>query len=124
MKVVINRCFGGFSLSTLAYETLMEKHGWKASGRAADGMGLTDPEAQIVEYGEKNIFFRYCYAGDDDDLEFRTNADVISVVEELGEGANGAPSSLKIVEVPDGVDVEITNHDGMETVREKSRGWF
>ena len=91
MKVVINRCYGGFSLSEKAYEYL---------GIPWD------------EYGFK------CR-----DKEDRTNLKLVECVEKLGEDANGTFAELKVVDIPDGVEWEIEEYDGMEWVAEKHRVW-
>jgi hypothetical protein len=58
-----------------------------------------------------------------DDIRFRTDPRVIKVVEELGPDANVWCSELKIVEVPDDVEIEIEEYDGAEWVSEKHRTW-
>ena len=89
MKIVVNRCFGGFSLSRKAYEEL---------GIPWDGYGFS--------------------------LERdRANPGLVAVVEKLGKEASGSCSDLKVIEIPDGVEWEIDEYDGMETVHEKHRSW-
>jgi len=44
-------------------------------------------------------------------------------VEELGEKANGQCADLKIVEIPDDVEYEIEEYDGVEWVAENHRTW-
>ena len=48
---------------------------------------------------------------------------LIQVIEELGAAANGKSAELKIVEIPDHVEYEIHDYDGMESVEEKHRSW-
>lgn len=48
---------------------------------------------------------------------------LIKVVKELGMGANGSNSNLKIVEIPGDVDWTIQDYDGVEWVAEKHRTW-
>ena len=91
MKVVINRCYGGFSLSEKAYDYL---------GIPWDGYGFK------------------CR-----DEEDRTNINLVECVEKLGEEANGAFAELKVVDIPDDVEWEIEEYDGMEWVFEKHRVW-
>ena len=91
MKIAINKCYGGFTLSEEAYKFL---------GLEWDG------------YGRK-------YS--DDDL--RTDPKLIECVETLGEKANGRFSYLTVIEIPDDVDWEIDNYDGVETVHEVHRSW-
>jgi hypothetical protein len=41
----------------------------------------------------------------------------------MGEMVNGRFSNLKIVEIPDDVEWQIDDYDGMETIHEKHRMW-
>jgi hypothetical protein len=101
-RIVVNRCFGGFGISRKAAERLVEL------GVPESQQGKKDPD-----------FWEYWVT---QDLK-RTDPRLIQVVEELGEEANGMCAKLDIVEIPDGVDWEIHDYDGMETVRERSRSW-
>lgn len=89
MKVVINKCYGGYGLSKEAYEYI---------GIPWDTYGFA--------FGED-----------------RTHPSLVRAVEELGEKANGRHAKLKVVEIPDCVNWEITDYDGIETVREILREW-
>lgn len=53
----------------------------------------------------------------------RTHPDVVAIVEELGERASGDCAKLAIVEIPDGVEWEIDEYDGMEHIAEAHRTW-
>ena len=53
----------------------------------------------------------------------RDDPDLINVVEKLGESANGDFANLEIVEIPDDVEWEIDEYDGMESVDEVHRSW-
>lgn len=86
MKVVINRCWGGFDLSDKAIAMFKELSGGETSYN-------------------------------------RDNPLLVKVVETLGEEANTEYSSLKVVEIPDGVDYYIDDYDGMETIEECHRSW-
>jgi len=44
-------------------------------------------------------------------------------VKELGKKSWGRCAELKIVEIPNGIEYEIDNYDGVETVHEKHRSW-
>ena len=48
---------------------------------------------------------------------------LVKVVRELGMGANGPHSNLKIVEIPGDVEWLIQEYDGAEWVAEKHRTW-
>lgn len=41
----------------------------------------------------------------------------------MGKKASGKCAELKVIEIPDGVDWEIDDYDGIETVHEKHRSW-
>lgn len=95
MKVVINRCWGGFSLSKDAEKDL------NVNERRCypNGMFLYDDEA-------------------------RTYQPLIDLIEEKGSGyVSGVYADLCIVEIPDDVNWYISNYDGMEEVEEVHRSW-
>lgn len=135
MKVVINRCFGGFGLSPLAIKEYLKRKGKECHiydprqylGRYIY-VGTIDINifglAFSTKYVGKEVFWKdiepYCFYASDIS---RTDKDLVSVVEELGKGANGMASSLKVVEIPDDVEWEISEYDGLETVEEKHRSW-
>lgn len=89
MKVVINRSFGGFSLSEKACEILnCDRYDYCAYNR-------------------------------------RTSHELIAVIESIGtDNASGDFADLKIVEIPNDVEYDIENYDGMEKVVEVHREWF
>ena len=54
----------------------------------------------------------------------RNDLDLVRVVETLGPEAAGGPGAeLKVVEIPNDVDWEVVEHDGLEWVAEKHRTW-
>jgi len=53
----------------------------------------------------------------------RQNPKLIECVEKLGSKANGGFADLTIVEIPDGVEYTVEEHDGMEWIAEKHRTW-
>lgn len=61
----------------------------------------------------------YGYGFSDD----RTNPELIECIESIGEEANGRYADLKVVEIPDDVEWEIEEYDGIEWVSEKHRTW-
>jgi hypothetical protein len=89
MKIVINKCYGGYSLSESAYNEL---------GIPWDGYG-------------------YC------EQFKRSDPRLVSCVEKLGSAASGDLAELRIVEIPDDVEWEIKDYDGIEWVAEKHRTW-
>jgi hypothetical protein len=158
MKVVINRCFGGFGLSPLAVKRMAELQGRACHFFAQDlSLGLCAPyeEKTMEEASDTIVWHAFDVPNPDEvvpnidarewaqmtlderkahnkkweshriadsDIE-RTDPLLIQVVEELGDKASGKLSKLRVVEIPDGVEWEIDEYDGMETIHEKPRTW-
>lgn len=143
MKVVINKSYGGFGLSPKALEWLYSKH-------ETDCVELTPINQyfstqneidEVVEYWKqykktgKVEELRYCYLALTPDLLFvitlanrydnklRSSKMLIKCVEELGEEANREYAELKIVNIPDGVDFEIHEYGGKESIHEVHQSW-
>ena len=53
----------------------------------------------------------------------RNDFDLVEIVELLKEKADGSCACLSIVEIPDDVEWEISEYDGIEAVEEKHRSW-
>jgi len=53
----------------------------------------------------------------------RDNPELVHVVEQLGDLANGDHAQLKVIEIPEDVDWVIEEYDGQEWVAEKHRTW-
>ena len=138
MKVMINTCYGGFSVSEEAIYAYAKRKGLSVYPEDI-GFGLkhywTIPEdkrdsylegaawyaANIEDRRKSNKFFEENTI--DIRPDDRTDADWITVVEELGEKANGECAKIRVVEIPDDVLWSIDEYDGIETIREVSRSW-
>lgn len=143
MKVVINNCFGGFSISRECAE-LMEKLGcpqakeeledwrkrlgWfnhkKMTGEYPEDMpqsnyGIMDIE---IKYDSEPKFYWYGYSNSGNGYS-RDSKYLIEAVEKLGAKANGGCAELKVVEIPDGVEYTISEYDGNEHIAESHRTW-
>jgi len=147
MKVVINACCGGFSLSPKAVKRLAELQG-------RDCYFFADKKLVSIEVAEKSWLFFDAYdmadisAGNQDDwinwtkaqkdasnawldthrldnrCVARDNPLLIKAVEELGSAAASGPcAELKIIEIPDGIQYEIEEYDGCEKVSEVHMSW-
>lgn len=90
MKIVINKCCGGFGLSDKA----LEMYNMLA-----------------------NTNLEHAY-----DLD-RNDPILVHVVETLGDDADGKFARLRIVEIPDDINWEIAEYDGVESVEEVHRSW-
>jgi len=99
MKVVINSNYGGFSIGEKVYEKLGFK--W-------DGYGYPDND----DFGIKNDNYK----------AYRSDKRLIEALESLPKEDWGN-EDLKIVEIPDGIEFEIDEYDGWESIHEKHRSW-
>lgn len=139
MKVVVNRCYGGFGLSDKAIEMVMKRKGLncyrykQTKYRFESGVNeytkcdafnnddiftyyLTEDLGEKIDKLSNETFWYY------GNLE-RDDTDLIAVVEELGNEANGRFANLKVIEIPDDVNWEIDDYDGVETIHEVHRSW-
>ena len=131
MKIVINKCYGGFSLSHKAIMRYAELKGItlypeidEITIRVAKELGNSPPtfdNAYMVHYHTKEDMHEENYWSDYD-ID-RTDTALIQVVEELGEDANGSCANLQIIEIPDGVNWELDEYDGLESIHETHRSW-
>jgi hypothetical protein len=140
-EIVINVCYGGFSLShegMLEYARLKGITLYPEKGRESfmdfftywtvpveqrlktvDNeefykMSVEDRQRYNKEWGEQSIYSR--------DIE-RDDIFLVQTVKNLGEKANGSCASLKVVEIPDGVEWVVEEYYGTEWVAEKHRTW-
>lgn len=92
MKIVINKCYGGFSLSDEALSLYNERTGAN------------------ITYGGREMD--------------RSNPDLIAVIEQLGLAkSSGSLAELEIIDIPDDIEWDIEEYDGIEWVAEKHRTW-
>ena len=137
MKIVINKCYGGFGLSD------------EAMKRYAELKGITlYPEKNVFGYifytvpahkrvariegaqfydlstEERIAYNKQCASESLYDRDIpRDDQTLVQVVNELGKKASGRFASLAVVNVPDGVSWEIDEYDGLEHVAETHRTW-
>jgi hypothetical protein len=114
MKIVINKCYGGFSLSDTAVILYAKKAGINIIKDEKNSSSFIS-HYYIDEIKDDNYF-------SDRDIK-RTDHFLVEVVEELGEAANGSCAELKVVEIPDNVKWQIEEYDGVEWVAEQHRTW-
>jgi hypothetical protein len=116
MKIAINRCYGGFSLSDKAFAEYLKRKGIIFETKIN---AFGDLEFYKDSISDKKYISQYDFIK----CGSRNDSDLIVIIEEMGEESFGMFASLKIVEIPDDVEYEITEFDGLETIREKCRTW-
>lgn len=138
MKVVINACFGGFGLSEEGTRAYWARKGKQVftSGAAYTQVYYDEPYPPEFALPEGTYFMEPSHPEYDNHRKWcathtlydcaidRNDPDLAAVVEELGNSANGAYASLKVVEIPDDIYWEISEYDGSEHVAEKHRTWY
>ena len=101
MKIAVNKCFGGFGVSEAVYKEL---------GLDWDGYGYLENE----DFGIESNNYR----------EYRSHPKLIEAIEKIGEEeSSGSLADVRIVDIPDDVEWEIDEYDGIETVHEVHRSW-
>lgn len=136
MKVVVNKCYGGFGLSDAAYERMGElgipiqayiseerdkETGFIIHEPKNDGKIIFDDKQSIKQIGRVSGN-RYwdCWTRWH---ENRTDPCLVQVVEELGKKASYPLANLQVVEIPDDIEWEIEEYDGFEWISEAHRRW-
>lgn len=104
-KVVLNSCFGGFSLSKEAVQMLIDRFDVDVDSE----YGYVDND----DFGIKDGNYE----------AYRMDHRLISVVEDLGmDKASGSHAALRVVKVPDEVVDEhgwhVSDYDGCESVHQ------
>lgn len=129
-KIVINDCFGGYGLSPLAIYEVCKRKGMdcyiyvesNADRRKYIKASPTSKElkghwwyALNKDFG--NVMNKDIYKEDLVELESlpRHDKDLVAVVEELGDKANGYCADLKVVEINSNL-YRITEYDGAERI--------
>lgn len=150
-KIVINRCFGGFSLSPKGLKRFSELKGkecyffkWNIKPNTYEPLSIEEAQETLLLFTTFSVPNPNDYLktrGKDKDGTFKTqneeyerisinnhnikrdDLDLIKIVKELGKEANGRCAELKIVKIPSDVEWEIDEYDGLETIDEKHRSW-
>lgn len=144
MKVVINACFGGFSISLDGARWMAKKGHAGAKAEVAEWEKHKKWVDYYVKNGEWHVevpktlrrfleidakyrteprFHGFGYSKNSPGGYERHDPLLVEMVETLGDKAGGKYASLKVVEIPDGVDYEISEYDGNEHIAEKHRTW-
>jgi hypothetical protein len=120
MKVAINCDWGGFGISDAAFEKLLTRKGVefeKVVDTKYKSFNVTHYYKKGMVDSDDGYLSPYDYTRD------RSDSDLIAVIEEMGKAANGNCADIKIIEIPDGIEWEVHEYDGMEHIAEKHRTW-
>lgn len=139
MKVILNKCYGGFGLSGEAIELYFQKKNMPVYLYKHD---FTRKNSYIKCIPENTNEYVYCFNKDFGDRvkyfdidwkylvhlntdDLREDIDLIEIVEKLGKAANGRFADLKVVDIPDELkgNYVIDDYDGIETLHEDIRVW-
>ena len=143
MKIAINKCWGGFSISKKCAERMAELGSKQAQEELDDynnenrwienyfktGTWGDCPADRIssleihIKYMKEATWYGYGFVEGFDDRYKRTDPYLIQAIEELGSKANGSSAELKIVDIPEYVEWYINEYDGMESVEERHNSW-
>lgn len=141
IPVIINTCFGGFSLSDQAMLRYAELKGLKlypepspvAPAILPPTYWLVPPEKRVKDLPDRwashpiEVRLEHNRLWSEQTLSNReidrTDPIWVQVVQELGPAANGQFAALAIVEIPEDIEWEITEYDGCEKVEEVHRSW-
>ena len=114
MKIVINADYGGFGLSDEAIREYGKRKGLNLIEEAPDRFGFV--HFFIGEKSDDTLLW-------DSDID-RNDPVLVEIVEALTPQKAGSRfACLKVVEIPDGVEWELNDYDGMEHIAEVHRTW-
>lgn len=138
MKIVINKCYGGFGLSPEGIVAYLNRIGKSAYFYKQTKYTHRDGESLYIRAKPDGSSLFFSTVTEDlgdktselpDDVYFyygdipRDDENLIVIVESLGKAANGNYADLKVVEIPDGTEYSIEEYDGIEWIAEKHQTW-
>ena len=134
MKVILNKCYGGFHPSHEAYRFYAAKKGLGLYAyelgpdlrchRAKDLSSrfltyFTKDQGDVIDGSREASWDDHLYL----DSTYREDPTLIAAVETLGPAASSYLSKLVVVEIPDGMEYVIDDYDGVETLHQRVEEW-
>jgi len=140
VKLVVNRCYGGFGINhrgRIAYakEKGIKLYLWLHRDAVSSDYATLK---EAVESANSGNGWAMCsivystvpkskYTGTEGinwyDNEIRSDPALIKVVETMGKDCFDEHAKLEVIEIPDDICYDIDEHDGYETVHETHRSW-
>lgn len=130
MKIILNKCYGGFDVSKEAYMLYAKKKGLELYQYASDFINFK--KCIYKKTNDKTLFKNYFIKDMGDNIEIsnedykkynlylddehRQDPILIEVIEELGDKASGGFGRLEVVEIPDNCYYKIDEYDGVEII--------
>jgi len=112
--VVINSEHGGFSISRAAEVAYLERTGTAYAFQDREDRDATLSNGQYIMVNDQHWDGRTIK---------RDDPVLVSIVQEMGEAADGPLASLRVVQLPADVDWQVEEYDGQEWVAERHRTW-
>lgn len=136
MKVLLNKCYGGFGVSSQGYLLYAKKKGLPLCAyKHNPDTGLCE-RVSIENNGDFGVHYFLKDFGDSfkpepQDWEHKVHFDeasredpiLVEVVEELGDSASDTYSALVVVDIPDDMHYTIDYYDGYEELHESVPTW-
>jgi hypothetical protein len=116
MKVVINKCWGGFGLSEEAV-LWIRKNKPCSHKEVLPGETYSDGSVADADHYSWRKDSNYEHG------DHRDCPSLVAVVETLGERSWGSHAELKVIKIPNGIKWKVDDYDGMESIEEVHRSW-
>ena len=126
MKVVINKCYGGFGLSIAAKMEINKLNCAHSTKKLTSEYYKRESFLSLQDHCkccEIPLVGDFIISDEHRDDENRTCLILVKIVEKMGKVAYGRNAELTIVEIPDDVEFTIEEDTGIEHVAEKHRTW-
>ena len=136
MKIILNKCYGGFRVSKQGYLLYAKKKGLPLCAYECNSNTGLYEKVSIENHGGFGIYYFLKDFGDsfspnEEDWrhevylndKHRTDPVLIEVIEEIGDLAIDIASCLVVVDIPDGMNFTIDYYDGYEELHEATPIW-
>ena len=124
MKIVINRCYGGFGVSIAAIREMVGKCTHVKAHDPIHFFGSEEAWKKGLRYGSYYFDEKNWPVTDEHGSKDRNCPILVACIEKLRDAANGDFAKLSVVKIPDGISWKIDEYDGLEHVEETHRTWW